>query len=217
MDVQQGNTTSPTTTATTSTVGRPCAQCQSRHLSCDRQRPCRRCVEAGPGLAMNCCDPTDAPRKRGRPPGACRKRRSATAPTALATPTPPTVLYPAPKRARAEPGSLLVPPPVPFAGPQPAAASPPLPQQAWASPADDPTSAPGSPLLYIWLCSDTRRTHTHDRTRTRVARGQGCGVERRRGLASSRRHRRRRRCRRARSRLRPRRPAVVEGSRPNRT
>jgi hypothetical protein len=45
--------------------GRPCATCQARHVSCDRGRPCSRCVEAGEG--HRCTDPPQRPRKRGRP------------------------------------------------------------------------------------------------------------------------------------------------------
>jgi hypothetical protein len=75
-------------------TSRPCAQCQGRHLSCDRQRPCKRCVETGPALALACCDPVDIPKKRGRPPGA--SKRNNTSSSSATSPHP--VLYPAPKR-----------------------------------------------------------------------------------------------------------------------
>ncbi len=47
---------------------RPCAQCQARHVACDRGRPCGRCLEGGPEMSLSCCDPKEAPRRRGRPP-----------------------------------------------------------------------------------------------------------------------------------------------------
>lgn len=54
---------------------RPCVVCKSVHLSCDRARPCSRCVRLG--REKDCCDPPEY--QRGRPKlaeGAVKRKKS---------------------------------------------------------------------------------------------------------------------------------------------
>jgi hypothetical protein len=51
---------------------RPCVVCKNVHLSCDRARPCSRCVRIG--RETDCIDPPDIPRGRAKADGPAKRK-----------------------------------------------------------------------------------------------------------------------------------------------